>query len=156
MDAILVRAVEEDDLVPVVELLRQLMEYSHSESKLGLVQIKELYTEMLRNPQHYKNMVATVNGAVVGLISVVYYKSFLSIGGTALINELVVSGTLRRSGIGSALVQAAIHIARRDAMDQIEVGTERANDSAASFYRKLGFGIEYGLFGLSLAPTHVP
>jgi ribosomal protein S18 acetylase RimI-like enzyme len=100
--------------------------------------VKGLYTEMMRNPQQYKNMVASVDGAVVVFIFVVYYKSFLSIGGTALINELVVSSTNRRSGIGSALVQAAIHIARQDAMDQIEVGTERANDPAKSLYRSLG------------------
>jgi ribosomal protein S18 acetylase RimI-like enzyme len=36
-------------------------------------------------------------------------------------------------------------------MDQIEVGTDRANESATSLYRKLGFGIEYRLFGMSLA-----
>ena len=79
MDAILVRGVEEDDLVPIVELLRQLKEDSHSENKPNLVQVKRLYSEMLRSPQQYKNMVASVNGAVVGFISVVYYKSFLSI-----------------------------------------------------------------------------
>jgi ribosomal protein S18 acetylase RimI-like enzyme len=38
-------------------------------------------------------------------------------------------------------------------MDQIEVGTERANESATNLYRKLGFSIEYKLFGMSLAPT---
>jgi ribosomal protein S18 acetylase RimI-like enzyme len=153
MDAILVRGVEEDDLVPIVGLLQQLKEYSHSDSKPNLVQVKKLYSEMLSNPQQYKNMVASVSGAVVGFISVVYYKSFLSVGGTALINELVVSGLYRRSGIGSALVQAAVHIARRDEMDQIEVGTERANESATSFYKRLGFNIEYRLFGMSLAAT---
>jgi len=153
MDSILVRAVEEDDLVPIVELLKQLKEYSRAETNPNLVQVKRLYSEMFRNPQEYKNMVASVNGAVAGFISVVYYKSFLSIGGTALINELVVSSLYRRSGIGSALVQAAVQIARRDGMDQIEVGTERANDSANSPYRKLGFNIEYKLFGMSLAPT---
>jgi len=151
MNAILVRGVEEDDLVPIVELLLQFKEFAHSESKPNLVQVKGLYSEMLRNPQQYKNMVASVNGAVVGFISVVYYRSFFSMGGTALINELVVSGLHRRSGIGSALVQAAVQIARRDAMDQIEVGTDRANESATSLYRKLGFGIEYRLFGMSLA-----
>jgi hypothetical protein len=99
MNAILVRGVEEDDLVPIVELLLQLKEFALSESMPDLVQVKGLYSEMLRNPQQYKNMVASVNGAVVGFISVVYYKSFFSVGGTALISDLVVSGLHRRSAL---------------------------------------------------------
>ena len=137
MDGILVRAVEEDDLVPIVELLWQLKEYFHSKSKPNLVQVKRLYSEMFRNPQQYKNMAAPVNGAVVGFISVVYHKSFLSIGGTALINELVVSGMHRRSGIGSALVQAAVQIARRDGMDQSRWGPREQMTRLQTFIESL-------------------
>ena len=155
MDGILIRAVEEDDLASIVELLRQLKEHAQTATKPDLIQVKQLYAEMLGNPQQYKNMVACANGRVVGFISVVYYLSFLGRGGTALVNELVVSTEHRRSGIGTALVQAAVNISRRDAMDQIEVGTENDNLLAANFYGKLGFDIEYRLFGMQLSSEQV-
>lgn len=150
MDGILVRAVEEDDLESILGLLVQLKEYAHSEATPDLAHIKDLYRDMLRNPRQYKNMVACVDGVVVGLISVMYYFSFLCKGGTALINELVVSRAYRGSGVGTALVRAVIDISKRDSVDQIEVGTEIENQSAASLYRKLGFTMEYRLFGMNL------
>jgi ribosomal protein S18 acetylase RimI-like enzyme len=156
MDGILIRAVEEDDLASIVELLQQLKEHVQTVTKPDLNQVRLLYAEMLRNPQQYKNMVACANGKVVGFISVVYYLSFLGRGGTALVNELVVSSEHKRSGIGTALVQAAVNISRRDAMEQIEAGTEKDNLSAVSFYGKLGFDIEYRLFGMNLSFGQIP
>ena len=99
MDGILIRAVEEDDLTSIVELLQQLKEHAQTATKPDLIQIRLFYAEMLRNPQQYKNMVACADGRVVGFISVVYYLSFLGRGGTALVNELVVSTEHRRTGI---------------------------------------------------------
>ena len=40
-------------------------------------------------------------------------------------------------------------------MDQIEVGTENDNLLAANFYGKLGFDIEYRLFGMQLSSEQV-
>jgi ribosomal protein S18 acetylase RimI-like enzyme len=147
---LVIRPLEQEDVDAVVELLHQLTDYAHSVPEPDSAHVRKLHSAMLESPLTYKNLVACKEGAVLGFISVVYYASFLHKGGTALINELVVSANCRNAGIGKALVQRAALTAQEDGMDEIEVGTERDNESAIAFYRKAGFGAEYVLFGRNL------
>ena len=84
---------------------------------------------------------------VVGVLSMVLYKTLLHVGGTALINELVVSRSFRGRGIGGKLIERAVSEARERGMEEIEVGTEQDNNSARRFYSSVGFDREYVLFG---------
>jgi ribosomal protein S18 acetylase RimI-like enzyme len=147
MNGILIRPVEEKDLPAIVELLQQLREYAHGGSDIQADQVRRLYSKMMRMPEQYKNMVACKDEAIVGFISVVNYLSFYHKGGTALINELIVSKVHRNEGIGKALVQRAIAISRESGMDEIEVGTEKDNEHAIAFYHGAGFNEEYVLLG---------
>jgi GNAT superfamily N-acetyltransferase len=108
------------------------------------------YEAMLRTPELYRIIVSVENDRVVGLVSIVLYKTLLHAGGTALINELVVAEGVRGRGIGGKLVEAAISEARRLGMDEVEVGTEIENAAARSFYRRVGFDREYVLLGMEL------
>ncbi len=103
---------------------------------------------MVRFPDVYRNYVAVEHSRVVGLISLVFYKTLLHDGGTALVNELVVSSSERGRGIGTQLVKAGIAAARECGLDEIEVGTERGNRDARRFYKNIGFNLEYVLFGM--------
>jgi len=103
---------------------------------------------MVRFPDVYRNYVAVEHSRVVGLISLVFFKTLLHEGGTALINELVVSDSERSRGIGTQLVKVGIAAAREYGMDEIEVGTERGNRVAHRFYKHIGFNLEYMLFGM--------
>jgi ribosomal protein S18 acetylase RimI-like enzyme len=147
MDAILIRPVAENDLGAIAELLRQLAGYAHATFELDIGHVRKLYSTMLNRPQQYKNLVACMNGVIVGFISVVYYLSFFHKGGTALINELIVSAEHRNAGVGKALVHHAVSMSRNDSMDEIEVGTEKDNKRAIAFYKNAGFNEEYVLLG---------
>jgi ribosomal protein S18 acetylase RimI-like enzyme len=148
MDTLLIRPVEEEDLGAVVGLLHQLNAYAHTTFEIDTEHVRRLYSAMLTRPQQYKNLVACMNGEIVGLVSVVYYVSFYHQGGTALVNELIVSKERRNAGIGKALVQHVISMSRNDSMDEIEVGTEKGNERAIAFYKNAGFDEEYVLLGL--------
>jgi ribosomal protein S18 acetylase RimI-like enzyme len=148
MDEILIRPATEKDLGAILELLRQLASYAHQTFDIDIGHVQKLYLEMLNCPQYYKNVVACKNEIVVGFISVVNYLSFFHKGGTALINELVVSVEHRKAGVGKALVQWAVSVAKNGGLDEIEVGTERDNTGAITFYRKAGFNEEYVLLGM--------
>ena len=102
---------------------------------------------MLKYPEIYSNYVATENDKIVGFLSIVFYKTFLHKGGTALINELVVAEAHRNKGIGRRLIQKAIQSAKSRGMDEIEVGTEISNTIAQNFYKKVGFNEEHVLLG---------
>jgi GNAT superfamily N-acetyltransferase len=148
MDRILIRAVAEEDLGSIVELLRELTDFAHSAIELDIAHVQRLYSTMLNNPHQYKNLVACLNGSVIGFISVVYYLSFFHRGGTALINELIVSAEHRNAGVGKALVQRAVCVSSQDGMDEIEVGTERDNRRGIAFCKAAGFDEEYVLLGM--------
>ncbi len=147
MNEIMIRPVEEKDLEAIVELLCQLRECAHSGNELRVDHIRKLHSKMIAMPDQYENMVACKDAFVVGFISVVNYISFYHRGGTALINELIVSKEYRNEGIGKALVQWAVVAAKEAGMDEIEVGTEKGNKRATALYKGIGFNEEYTLLG---------
>ncbi len=57
----------------------------------------------------------------------------------AQIGDLVVRHTFRRSGVGSALIGAALHWARERDLRQIAVEAQTKNHPAISLLNKLGF-----------------
>ena len=142
-----VRELRAGDLDAVVSLLDQLGEVTSTGNPGEDRSIHRTYELMVRFPDVYRNYVAVEKARVVGLISLVFYKTLLHEGGTALINELVVSNSERGRGIGTRLVKAGIAAARECGMDEIEVGTERGNRNARRFYEHIGFDLEYVLFG---------
>ncbi len=143
-----VRELRSGDLDAIVSLLGKLGEVTSPGSPVKDRVVHRTYELMARFRDVYRNYVAVEHSRVVGLISLVFYKTLLHEGGTALINELVVSGSERGRGIGTQLVKAGIAAARECGMDEIEVGTERGNRDARRFYKHIGFNLEYVLFGM--------
>ena len=136
-----------DDLDALVWLLDQLKEETTMNGPVEHAAVRKTYLEMLRLPDVYKIFVAVEVGRVVGMISLSMYKTLLHVGGTALINEMVVTKSSRGRGIGRKLVERAMTEARERGMDEIEVGTEQNNQPARRFYASVGFQDEYVLFG---------
>lgn len=143
-----IRRCESGDLPVVSELMKELSEVAHATVDFRLEAMERLFVEMVKAPETYLNLVAVLEGRVVGFASVIFYKTLFHEGGTALINELIVSRDLRGGGIGTALVQRAKGEAVARGMDEIEVGTERVNVAAQRFYRKRGFDEEFVLLGM--------
>ena len=85
---------------------------------------------------------------MVGFLSMVFYKTFLHKGGTALINELIVAKSHRNKEIGKMMIEKAIQSAKSKGMDEIEVGTEVSNKKAQNFYKNAGFNADYVLLGI--------
>ena len=143
-----IRPCEPRDLPAVVELMRQLSEAASAASDFDMDLVQTIDADMARYPAIYLNLVGEEAGAVVGFLSLIFYKTFFHRGGTALINELVVDRAHRNVGIGSALIDAAVREARARGMDEIEVGTERENEGAQRFYHRHGLEEEYVLLGM--------
>ena len=142
-----IRNAEPGDLEAILGLLNELGGFTHERHELTRDDVKRVFAAMDAAKGTYKSLVAVVDNQVVGLVTTVYYQSLFHRGGTALINELVVSEKHRSGGIGRALVQRAADSARSDGMDEIEVGTERTNEGAIAFYKRVGFNEEYVLLG---------
>jgi GNAT superfamily N-acetyltransferase len=142
-----IRETQPDDLESIVALLGQLKSSTALHGPVELAEVQKTYREMMRQPRVYRSFVAVEQQHVIGVLSMVLYKTLLHGGGTALINELVVSRSFRSRGVGRKLIERAVADARERGMDEIEVGTEQGNKTARRFYGSVGFDREYVLFG---------
>ncbi len=148
MSNISIRTCRNEDLASVISLMQELTEVTSS-CNFQSESIIDIFDEMIMKPDIYLNIVAETNGIIVGFISVIFYKTLYHKGGTALINELIVSFTHRGKGIGKLLLEAVRLEALKRGMDELEVGTEISNISAQSFYKKCGFDEEFVLLGMA-------
>jgi GNAT superfamily N-acetyltransferase len=58
--------------------------------------------------------------------------------------ELYVVPSRRRQGLGRALMEAAIELARREGADRMDLGTSDADVAARALYERLGFSNREG------------
>ena len=143
-----IRPCTQADLPAVRDLMRELAEAATPAVEFSLDDMARTFADLERHPDLYLNLVAVVEGQVVAFISLIFYETLFHAGGTALINELIVTGRRRRQGIGCALVERARAEAVARGTDELEVATELDNQRARDFYRGCGFDQEYVLFGL--------
>jgi len=144
---IIIRDLGKEDLISLKVLLDDLNNAIKFNHEINEKDLNSVYVNIDKYPEIYSNYVAIENDKIVGFLSIVFYKTFLHKGGTALINELIVAETHRNKGIGKKLIQKAIESAKSRGMDEIEVGTEITNTKAQNFYKKTGFNEEYVLLG---------
>lgn len=76
---------------------------------------------------------AVINNEVVG------FGQLMRWGMRGEICNLIVTEMLRSTGIGTALIQRLIGIARIESMRDVEIGAAQSNTRALALYRRLGF-----------------
>ncbi|MBS4040129.1 MAG: GNAT family N-acetyltransferase [Flavobacteriales bacterium] len=143
-----IRTCTQEDIHQIIGLMKELKAFASTSSDFIEEDINSILKEMEMKPDIYINLVAEINGLVVGFISVIFYKTLYHKGGTALINELIINQNYRDKGIGRLLVENIKSEAIRRGMDELEVGTELDNKVAQSFYKKCGFDEEFLLLGM--------
>jgi GNAT superfamily N-acetyltransferase len=149
---ITIRTLSFTDIEALQRLMTELAEASgNPHPLLSKEELAELLKDMELFPEIYCNLIAEEDGSAVGFLSLILYKTFFHQGGTALINELVVSKPYRSQGVGAALIARAEEEARTRGMDELEVATGQENHRAQAFYRKCGFDGEYILFGMEFS-----
>ena len=144
---IIIRDLAKEDLDSLKILLDELNNALEVKHQFNQNDISLVYKDLSKYPEIYSNYIAIENNKMVGFLSIIFYKTFLHKGGTALINELVIAESHRNKGIGNILIEKAIHSAKSRGMDEIEVGTEKSNINAQNFYKKAGFNEEHVLLG---------
>jgi len=84
-------------------------------------------------------LVARDGNGVIGMVNLLFTISTALGEKVALLEDMVVSSRVRRSGIGSQLLVRAIAYARAQRCRRITLLTDRANKSAQEFYARQGF-----------------
>jgi ribosomal protein S18 acetylase RimI-like enzyme len=127
-----IRAAELKDAPALAELMCQLG-YETTPEQMAL-RLKSILAE-----PRYQTFIATVDGAVCGMIGMLSYPSYEHDDPSGRIVVLVVSHQARRRGIGRKLVVVAEKEFSRRGITRIAVNTKLTRLEAHKFYEALGF-----------------
>jgi GNAT superfamily N-acetyltransferase len=144
-----IRAARAEDFPSILSLLGQLSDAMETPVAALPERVAANIQRFMQAPDHAV-FVAERRGGVLGLISLNIRHTLLNPRPVALIDELVVADSARGMGIGRRLVAEASRHARQHGCGELEVGTERANTAAQTFYRECGFDQEHVLLEMEL------
>ncbi len=124
------------DASAAVGLMGQLSESGHGQVDPG---VEDRFRAVLELPQYAIFVAEDDAGQVVGLLSMSHRWTLWHAGPCAMIEELVVDEGVRRQGIGSALIRAALEWAKAQECSEVEISTDQDNVKAQSLYQRMGF-----------------
>lgn len=84
-------------------------------------------------------LVARVDGDIVGALTLVVFP--IPTGLRAWIEDVVVDQSARGRGVGAALTQEAVRLARADGARTVDLTSRPSRESANRLYERLGFRV---------------
>lgn len=121
----------------MADLLAELFAIEDDFSVDPIKQIRAL--SMLLESNDAILLVAEHEGEVIGMVSLQFLISTAIGGRSGLIEDLVVAGTHRGSGVGTRLIESLVDAARIKGIERLSLGADRRNLPALTFYEKHGF-----------------
>ncbi len=155
-----IRRAVEADLPLIRPLLSELMEAMTDTEGFDTGKSIENCRAMIKDPAQHV-LVASQGSSIVGLVNFTVRQTIMHPAPSGLIDELVVSETVRGTGVARQLIRATVDECRRSGCCELEVSTEKSNTKARRFYRACGFEEDAVLLELDLAespeiPEHSP
>ena len=99
----------------------------------------QMRLERIATDKRYRTFVAVCDGKVCGMISTVTYPSYEHNDPSGRILALVILRTMRRHGIGRALIATAEKDFVQRGIRRIALNTRLAREGAHKFYKSLGY-----------------
>jgi len=97
--------------------------------------------QIIANPEAGIVLVAKEAGTAVGIANVLFTVSTALGGRVAILDDFVVAAAARGRGIGSALLERAIVVAREQGCLRIALQTDHDNVEAQRLYQRHGFAL---------------
>lgn len=133
-----VRPARHEDLESLVALLATLFDQEDEFTASSSTQ-RDGLLRLLATPERARILVAEGNHQVVGMATLQVLVSTALGGPVALLEDVVVQPAARGTGVGAALVQAAINEATNMGCRRITLITDADNDAAQRLYQRHGF-----------------
>jgi GNAT superfamily N-acetyltransferase len=127
-----------DDLPRLADLLAELFTLESDFKPERDKQLRGLRI-ILDEPEMGKLFVLRVDGKVAGMANALMTISTAEGERALLLEDVIVGREYRGSGLGRRLVEHVLEWAKRRGMVRVTLLTDRINQSALEFYRKLGF-----------------
>ena len=90
-------------------------------------------------PERGRIFVARSGDTIVGMVSLLFTISTAEGAAACWLEDMVVRPERRCSGVGSRLLEHAVHHAKANGFARITLLTDRTNEQAARFYLRHGF-----------------
>jgi ribosomal protein S18 acetylase RimI-like enzyme len=126
---IVIRRATIDDAAPLTDLL----------AELGYAVPADQVAHQLASEPGSTFLVAVVDMAVVGLIGISTRHQLHKGTRVSTIDEMVVTSSMRGRGVGRALVEAAVVVARQQGASRLDLHSRADRTDAHRFYERMGF-----------------
>lgn len=137
----MIRAATETDLPVIVSLLANdpLGALRETAGEALSSRYRAAFKAIDGDPHHHL-LVSEVEGSVVGVLQLSYLPHLTYEGGwRAQIEGVRVDEAVRSRGVGRAMIEAAIEMARKRGCHLVQLTTDRRRPKALDFYLNLGF-----------------
>ncbi|WP_440135050.1 N-acetyltransferase family protein [Chitinophaga sancti] len=132
MQAFSIRLAGEKDFPAIFLLIREFASFQQSSDKVSITP-----AQMAADKDLFQAFVAESNGVIVGFAT--FFWSYYSWSGKALyLDDLYLQPGYRKQGIGKALLQAVIELARSRNCKKVRWQVSNWNRNAIEFYQKMG------------------
>lgn len=101
-------------------------------------------TELLSNPRYGRVLLARQEDAVVGYAALTYGFDHEAGGRLGVLTDLFLVEAARGRGLGRALLDGVLALARAEGLRQVDLWVLDGNDRARALYRSRGFGLVEG------------
>ena len=92
------------------------------------------------DPHAGRIFAARVDGEIVGMVSLLFTISTAEGTKACWLEDMVVRPEQRGKGLGTRLLEHAIHYAKAHGFSRITLLTDPTNEGAIRFYQRYGFG----------------
>jgi GNAT superfamily N-acetyltransferase len=138
MGNVVVRRASETDLDALLSLYGELTGSKVTAAPADRASAEPLLAEILADPRR-ELAVALVDGQVVGTADLIVISSLTHRGEPwAIVENVIVAGTARRSGVGRALFRHQIERARAAGCCKLQLLSGKHRAEAHEFYRRMG------------------
>ena len=127
-----IRHAQPDDAAALAQLMCELG-YGTTKSEM------QMRLPRIATDERYRTFVAVCDGKVCGMIGTLTYPSYEHNDLSGRIVALVILSTMRRRGIGRALIATAENDFAQRGIRRVALNTRLARDDAQKFYESLGY-----------------
>lgn len=138
--SILIRQGRPEDLPQALELIKELAAYEKAPHEVE-VTVEEMNLWGFGKDRLFHFLVAEQNSKITGL-ALYYFKYSTWKGKCIFLEDIIVTESERKKGIGSALFRDMVAIARAEKVRRLEWQVLEWNSPAIEFYRKVNAGFD--------------
>jgi GNAT superfamily N-acetyltransferase len=132
--SVLIRPTRQEDFDDILPLLRQLW----PANPIDLKAARDIFTKGLASDQR-AHLCACQDGRIIGFCTLVVRDCLWLQGDVGYLCDLVVDQEHRGSGVGTALVERVIEIARQRGCRRVDLDSGFHRTAAHQFYERRGF-----------------